>query len=107
MKQKINYQQLSHLSAGIAEVNKSVGLSFLLRKEIQNFYSRNAIRVNVLDETMSKLIKKYVLHDEEGKPVISRDEKGNDVYQFADKEEETKYLEEVEKFLNVSFDIEV
>lgn len=107
LKQKINYQQLRHLSQGILEVNKSVGLSFLLFKTIQQFYTRNSIRLNVLDDTMKKLVEKYVLHDEDYKPIIEKDEKGMDVYKFIDKEEETKYLVEVEKFMNITFDIEV
>lgn len=106
MKSTINYQQLSFLSSSIGRVNADPGLGFLLKSKINHFYSRNAMRLNVIDSTMQKLVKKYVQHVDD-KPVTKKDEKGNEVYVFENELAEKEYLQETEKFMQLTFEIEL
>jgi hypothetical protein len=107
MKVKINYNQLNKIDLDTKNLSENSAFSVFLADKIKRFYQNNAIRLNVMEEKMKELIVKYVLHDDNKKPVTKNDEKGILVYDFADEETRNSYLEEMNKFMSTVFEIEV
>ena len=106
MKATINYVELRILETDIRRMQGSPALNLFLRKYIQAFYNKNEQRLKVLIEKSTTLVEKYVKHAE-GVPVTKKDDKGVELYVFADDESETAYKKEMTEFLALTFEIEV
>lgn len=105
MKQKMNYSGLRDLSNDVDNMRHSPALSLFLRKDIINFYSKNALRLQVLDAKIQNLIKVYVKHKED-KPV-TKTENNQEVYEFNDEESRVKYIAELTKFMETTIEVEI
>lgn len=63
MKHKMTYGDLDILNQSIKKECQSPAFAFLLKGKVKNFYQRNSIRLNAMEDKFEELIKKYVLHN--------------------------------------------
>lgn len=107
MKAKITYGDLDILNQSMKKECQSPAFAFLLKEKIKNFYQRNSIRLNAMEDKFEELIKKYVLHNEKDEPKTKKDEKGVLVYDFADEENKNNYMKEITDFCSRTIEVEI
>jgi len=98
MKVKMTYGDLDVLHQSVQRESQKPAFAFLLKEKIKNFYQRNSIRLNAMEEKFKELIEKYVLHNEKDEPLTKKDEKGVLVYDFKDEESKNKFMQEMKDF---------
>lgn len=104
---QITNQELFHLRDDINKQSaKSYAFSVFNMTKIDNFFRQNKMPLQLLDASMTRIIKSYAIHDKEGKPV--REERdGAHHFTFIDADMENKYRSEVSEFMGRSNYIEV
>lgn len=82
---KGNYRMLFELRADLLEQSrKSIVFRTLHQKNIQFFKEYNKATLAKAEAIDAAMVKKYVVHDETGKPVIEKQEHGLVYYRFHD-----------------------
>ena len=107
MKQMVTYSELREIEADTRRLMMSPALKLFLGRQIVSFFSKNQQRLESLHEKIAQLVKKYVTHDEKGKPVTEKNKDGVEVYLFKDKETEELYVKDLWAFDKTSFNIEI
>lgn len=107
-REEITNHQLALLRNDVLNLtNSSPAFRLFFKEKINRFFSFNAISLKVLNTKMEALVNQYVKHDEEGKPVTEQKEDGTTHYVFSCPEDEEKYKQEWEAFMNRSVKIEI
>lgn len=107
MKAKMTYADLDVLNQSMKRECQSPAFAFLLKEKIKNFYQRNSIRLNAMEDKFEELIKKYVLHNEKKEPVTKKDENDALVYDFPDEESRNSYMQEIKDFCARTIEVEI
>lgn len=107
MKAKMTYGDLDILNQSMKKECQSPAFAFLLKEKVKNFYQRNSIRLNAMEDKFEELIKKYVLHNEKDEPQTKKDEKGVLIYDFPNEESKTKYMQEIKDFCSRAIEVEI
>lgn len=107
MKVKMTYNDLDALNRSIYKESESPAFAFLLKEKIKNFYQRNAIRLNVMEDKFKELVEKHVLHNEKDEPITKKNEQGILVYDFKDEESKNTYLQEMNDFCSRVIEVEI
>ena len=106
-RQQLTNKQLQLLRNDInSQTHRSPAFYFFNRPRIERFFHQNALALKVLQSREDELIRKYVQHDESGKP-MTRQENGELVWVFATDELRQQYLEDQENILSKAVLIEV
>jgi hypothetical protein len=95
--------ELNRIQQDIASFTPA--LRFFFKEKINRFYSMNKLTLRSLNNFLASNVQRYVLHDEEGKP-LTEDKNGERHFVFANEEDEKKYVGEATGFMNRSAYIE-
>jgi len=106
MKAKITYAELDMLNQSIKRESQKPAFAVLLGEKIKNFYARNSIRLNAMEDKFEELIAKYVKHEKEV-PVTKKDENDILVYEFNDEESREKYMQEIKDFCARQIEVQI
>lgn len=105
MKDQFNYQTLHELEKDIElQSQASPAFAFFHREKTWRFFQNNQYRLSVLHKTMEEIRDKYVKKDDEGK-LLTKNIDGKKLWDFDNEENEKKYLDEWNAFMQITFDI--
>lgn len=108
---QLTYADLNDIEQDIQlQQRRSPAFSLFNREKIKRFYQQNRVRLQVLSDTMKKLITEYVLHedDEKGNPKpVTHEVEGQLQYKFIDEEKEEEYEAKAKEFMNMSIEIHI
>lgn len=107
MRQQITNNQLIALDKDVQkQMNESPAFFFFNKTKIDALYQKNTLLFKIINERMAGFVKKYVQHDEEGKP-LTEEKNGEKVYVFATEADREQYLAEQQEFLSLTIHIEL
>ncbi len=107
MKTNITYAYLTALEQDILRQSQiSPAFNLFHREKIKRFYQDNQLRLKIMNDTMQGLVKKYVLHDENDKP-LTHDVDGQLQYKFIDEAAEKDYEVKAKMFMELTIDLHI
>lgn len=101
-----NYALLHLLNNDInLQSQRSPAFALFNKEKIRRFQQLNEYRLRLLDKNHTALVKKYVQHDEEGKPKTQKNDKGGEEYLYESEEKKDQHTKEHEEFMSQGIDI--
>jgi len=71
MKKNITYDQLFAMDNDIKKIEKAnPGLFFLLNSKVKDFYEKNQVHFDALNNGVKAIQKKFIVHDADGNPMM-------------------------------------
>ncbi len=107
MRQQINYQDLAFLNEDIErQMSYSPAFSLFNRDKIHQFKNSTKLRSQVLTDEIKYLEDVYVKKDEEGKPMLQKNEETKtEEYLYDSEEQRAAHKKELNDFLSITFQI--
>lgn len=108
MQLQSTYQDLVRLRADITEFSKKhPGIAMLLSSRINEFFQRNAIRLNIIDEKYTALIKKHVIHGDNGMPVKIQEDGKPAAWKYRSEEDKEEYNREYQALMQTQITVQI
>jgi hypothetical protein len=108
-KEKANYITLLMMRNEITQAaQQSIVFKLFNKDKIDRFFKYNAMRIQLADEKLGRLIKRFVKHDADDKPIQLEQQAGGRVkWEYNSAEDEKAFAIEYNEFMNREVVIEL
>jgi hypothetical protein len=107
-KTTMSFNQLDQLCNDISkQSNESPAFYFFNKARIARFHLDNKKQLDTLNRKCKHLVKLYVMHDGDGKPMTEIDGNQETVFVFASAVEKALYLKDLTAFMKRAIEIDI